>query len=147
MTSEVLVRNKFKNMNKTVNTPVNSNAVVYTCGRCAMFYYEYKQLVAHLYWRHGTESFWCKNCGLKRWEYAAHLCNVLPTDGTIEDSEVSTMYCFCGKDDDAPMIGCDSPNCVLEWYHFKCVGIVEPPDGDWFCPECSKLYAINKVST
>lgn len=134
-------------MNHTEETPVNPNTVVYTCGRCAMFYYDYKQLVAHLYWRHGTESLCCNKCSLKRWEYAAHLCNVLPTDGTIDDSEVNTSYCFCGKDDDnAPMIACDSPTCALEWYHFKCVGIVDPPDGSWFCPECCKLYAKKKVT-
>ncbi|OWR53416.1 Inhibitor of growth protein 4 [Danaus plexippus plexippus] len=36
------------------------------------------------------------------------------------------------------MIGCDSPKCTLQWYHFKCVGIVTAPDGNWYCPECRK---------
>ncbi|CAG4916126.1 unnamed protein product [Colias eurytheme] len=123
--------------------PVNTKAVVYTCGRCAMFYYEYKQLVEHLYWRHGTESLWCKKCGLKRWQYAAHVCNVLPIDESVIDSYPETIYCFCGKEEtDSPMIGCDSPKCAFQWYHFKCVGIVAPPDGDWFCPQCQKHFGV-----
>lgn len=128
-------------MNKTSNEKVE-NRIVYTCGRCSKFYYDYKVLVAHLYWRHGTESLSCKKCGLKRWRYAAHKCNILPTDESIEESELNTTYCFCGKDDDSlPMIGCDSPECSQEWYHFKCVGIDVPPQGNWFCPDCRKLWA------
>lgn len=126
-------------MSKSENGVVRIDSVVYTCGRCAMFYYEYNQLVAHLYWRHGTESRYCNKCGLRRWCYAVHMCHVLPTDGIIEDSEVT--FCFCGKENDSPMIGCDSPECALQWYHFKCVGIVEPPDGNWFCPNCQKIFA------
>ncbi|KAJ0178728.1 hypothetical protein K1T71_005503 [Dendrolimus kikuchii] len=37
------------------------------------------------------------------------------------------------------MIGCDGPQCVLQWYHFACVGIESPPDGDWLCPECEMM--------
>lgn len=129
-------------MSKSENGAVRIDSVVYTCGRCAMFYYEYNQLVAHLYWRHGTESRYCNKCGLRRWCYAVHMCHVLPTDGIIEDSEIT--FCFCGKDEtDSPMIGCDSPECALQWYHFKCVGIVEPPDGNWFCPNCQKIFACS----
>ncbi|KOB68051.1 Uncharacterized protein OBRU01_18869, partial [Operophtera brumata] len=122
-----------------------------TCGRCAMLYNEYKPLLEHLYWRHGTESFRCENCGLKRWKYAAHVCHVLPIndaefeeDGSSSDfryyAERESDYCFCGKYvEDSPMIACDGPRCALQWYHFKCVGVVSPPDGKWICPKCDKL--------
>lgn len=34
------------------------------------------------------------------------------------------------------MIGCDNVSCDLEWFHFKCVGIVRKPRGKWYCPNC-----------
>lgn len=34
------------------------------------------------------------------------------------------------------MIACDGDNCRIEWFHFECVGIIMPPKGKWFCPEC-----------
>ena len=40
------------------------------------------------------------------------------------------------------MIGCDAPDCVLEWFHFECVGIMVPPPGKWYCPQCSKRYGL-----
>ena len=39
------------------------------------------------------------------------------------------------------MIGCDAPDCLLEWFHFECVGILVPPEGRWFCPQCTKRYS------
>lgn len=121
-------------------------AVTLSCGSCEMLYTEYKQLLAHLYWRHGTESAWCKNCGLKRWRYAPHVCHVLPiNDGDVDECSSNSYYvkeresdfCFCGRHvEGSAMIGCDGPRCPRQWYHFRCVGIVSPPDGDWFCPEC-----------
>ncbi|VVC87587.1 unnamed protein product [Leptidea sinapis] len=122
-----------------------NESLVYTCGRCDMFYYDYKQLLEHLYWRHGTESLWCNQCALKRWQYAAHVCNVLPIDESLLNNYTGPIYCFCGKEEyDSLMIGCDSPDCNLQWYHFKCVGIVTPPVGEWYCPECCKLYSLQK---
>lgn len=130
-------------------------ALAYTCERCAMPYSNYKHLVQHLYWRHGTESYWCNKCCLKRWPYAPHLCHVLPFDHDdllleFDDTEYipqrETDFCTCGKYvADAPMIGCDGPECILQWYHFGCVGIVEPPDGDWLCPACTKLQLTQVV--
>ncbi|CAH4031531.1 unnamed protein product, partial [Pieris brassicae] len=116
------------------------NNVAYTCGRCAMIYYDYKQLLEHLYWRHGTESVSCNKCLVKQWAYAAHICHVLP----IDESQIETTetYCFCAKESDSPMIGCDGENCELQWYHFECVGVVSAPAGSWYCPPCSKRWAL-----
>lgn len=36
------------------------------------------------------------------------------------------------------MIGCDASDCAIEWFHFECVGIMVPPKGQWFCPDCRK---------
>jgi hypothetical protein len=52
------------------------------------------------------------------------------------------LYCVCQSphDDVSEMIGCDAPYCHNEWFHFKCVGIIVPPEKKWYCPECSKRY-------
>lgn len=54
------------------------------------------------------------------------------------------LYCVCQcpHDDVSEMIGCDAPDCRVEWFHFECVGILVPPEGKWYCPECSKRYKI-----
>merc|ERR1712241_113885 len=54
------------------------------------------------------------------------------------------LYCYCQSphDDVSEMIGCDAPDCRLEWFHFECVGIMIPPEGKWYCPECTKRYGL-----
>lgn len=47
-------------------------------------------------------------------------------------------YCRCPYDEVSEMIGCDSSDCMIEWFHFECVGIMVPPKGQWFCPDCRK---------
>ncbi|KAK9890927.1 hypothetical protein WA026_012268 [Henosepilachna vigintioctopunctata] len=47
-------------------------------------------------------------------------------------------YCRCPYDEVSEMIGCDSHDCAIEWFHFECVGIMVPPKGQWFCPDCRK---------
>ncbi|KAI0990650.1 hypothetical protein GJ496_005884 [Pomphorhynchus laevis] len=47
-------------------------------------------------------------------------------------------YCICSQVSYGEMIGCDNPECPIEWFHFACVGLKEKPKGDWFCPKCSK---------
>lgn len=50
------------------------------------------------------------------------------------------VYCYCRRpyDEAQGMIGCDGPSCQIEWFHFECVGILVPPKGSWYCPECQK---------
>jgi len=45
-------------------------------------------------------------------------------------------YCLCKRVSYGQMIGCDNPNCPVEWYHFECVGVTETVKGKWFCPQC-----------
>ncbi|KAF9815922.1 hypothetical protein SFRURICE_009820 [Spodoptera frugiperda] len=127
-----------------VNEPIK-----YTCGLCTTSYSDYITLIQHLYWRHGTESFPCKNCNVKRWLHAPHLCHVVPFhEETFDDDELNpenptitaereSEYCSCGRNlPDSPMIGCDGPTCERQWFHYACVGVVIVPRGNWFCPEC-----------
>lgn len=52
--------------------------------------------------------------------------------------EGESVYCYCRApyDEVSEMIACDGENCRIEWFHFECVGIIMPPKGKWFCPEC-----------
>ncbi|CAH0407417.1 unnamed protein product [Chilo suppressalis] len=118
----------------------------YTCGECSATYDDYKDMVCHLFWRHGTESISCYKCNVRRWQFAVHICHVLPYDEIMvgewaAESATSSResYCYCGKDDrDSPMIGCDGDECRYQWYHYACVGMTEAPDGNWLCPTCTK---------
>ncbi|RZF41047.1 hypothetical protein LSTR_LSTR002679 [Laodelphax striatellus] len=46
-------------------------------------------------------------------------------------------YCLCHQVSYGEMIGCDNPDCPIEWFHFACVGLSTKPKGKWFCPKCS----------
>lgn len=61
-----------------------------------------------------------------------------------ESTEDVKLYCYCQcpHDDISEMIGCDAPDCKLEWFHFECVGIMVPPAGKWYCPQCTKRYGL-----
>lgn len=71
---------------------------------------------------------------------------VLPASLTItHPSDVLDMpvdpneptYCFCHQVSYGEMIGCDNPDCPIEWFHFACVGLTSKPKGKWFCSNCS----------
>jgi len=34
------------------------------------------------------------------------------------------------------MIGCDAPDCKIEWFHLNCIGLKESPEGSWYCSQC-----------
>ena len=54
------------------------------------------------------------------------------------------LYCVCQSphDDVSEMIGCDAPDCRIEWFHFECVGIMVAQEGQWNCPKYTKRYNI-----
>ena len=64
----------------------------------------------------------------------------------LADNSLTTGYdpgrlychCQCPYDEVSEMIACDSKDCEIEWFHFECVGIMVPPKGHWFCPDCRK---------
>ncbi|XP_015367840.1 PREDICTED: inhibitor of growth protein 4 [Diuraphis noxia] len=45
-------------------------------------------------------------------------------------------YCLCNQVSYGEMIGCDNPDCPIEWFHFACVKLTTKPKGKWFCPKC-----------
>ncbi|KDR17905.1 hypothetical protein L798_08212, partial [Zootermopsis nevadensis] len=63
----------------------------------------------------------------------AHPSDVL--DMPVDPNEPT--YCLCHQVSYGEMIGCDNPDCPIEWFHFACVGLTTKPKGKWFCPKCS----------
>jgi inhibitor of growth protein 3 len=49
-----------------------------------------------------------------------------------------TKYCTCRQISYGAMVACDNEECEIEWFHYDCVGITQPPKGKWFCLECTK---------
>lgn len=48
-------------------------------------------------------------------------------------------YCTCNQVSYGEMVGCDNQKCQIEWFHYACVGITEPPTGNWYCPLCRSM--------
>jgi len=46
-------------------------------------------------------------------------------------------YCVCKRVSFGEMVGCDNADCKIEWFHFECVGLTNPPKGKWMCPDCT----------
>jgi len=59
-------------------------------------------------------------------------------DSINNDSTTSSLnsFCICGKGFVGQMIACEASECLVEWYHFECVGLTVEPEGDWICPAC-----------
>ncbi|KAI9208125.1 uncharacterized protein BJ171DRAFT_234887 [Polychytrium aggregatum] len=53
-----------------------------------------------------------------------------------DNADSEQLYCFCKQVSYGDMIGCDSQTCDVEWFHLDCVGLSEPPSGEWYCPRC-----------
>lgn len=57
-----------------------------------------------------------------------------------KEGESVYCYCRCPYDEVSEMIACDGATCSIEWFHFECVGIMVPPKGKWYCPECRQKH-------
>jgi len=69
-------------------------------------------------------------------DVAPRLFNV-DIDMPIDPNEPT--YCICNRVSFGEMVGCDNPDCRIEWFHFECVGLTSPPKGKWYCNECAAL--------
>ncbi|KAF1797893.1 hypothetical protein FB192DRAFT_1396731 [Mucor lusitanicus] len=70
-----------------------------------------------------------------------HSSRPMPSNGSTAagDPDIDSnepTYCYCKQVSFGDMIACDGDNCEREWFHYNCVGLVEPPAGKWFCEEC-----------
>ncbi|KAL7071794.1 hypothetical protein ACQ4LE_008926 [Meloidogyne hapla] len=53
-------------------------------------------------------------------------------------------YCVCQQVSFGHMVCCDNKNCLIEWFHFPCVGLTASPKGKWYCPQCRDGKDSNK---
>ena len=67
-----------------------------------------------------------------------------PTGPTNSSGGPVNLYCYCQcpYDEVSEMIACDGNDCLIEWFHFECVGIMVPPKGKWYCPDCGKREGL-----
>lgn len=66
----------------------------------------------------------------------------IPVTQVQRTNENLYCYCQCPYDEVSEMIACDGRDCAIEWFHFECVGIMVPPKGKWFCPDCRKKSTL-----
>ncbi|KAI8590915.1 hypothetical protein BDZ88DRAFT_487988 [Geranomyces variabilis] len=51
-------------------------------------------------------------------------------------SHVIPSFCYCHKDTEGTLILCERDGCDVGWYHLACVGLSDPPKGEWICSQC-----------
>lgn len=74
-----------------------------------------------------------------------HALQIAPQD--VLDMPVDPnepTYCLCHQVSYGEMIGCDNPDCPIEWFHFGCVGLSQKPKGKWFCSRCKPAFETPK---
>ncbi|KAF5095019.1 hypothetical protein D0Z00_003308 [Geotrichum galactomycetum] len=64
----------------------------------------------------------------------------VPEEGDANEEQV---YCYCQQVSFGEMVGCDGPDCKIEWFHLPCIGLSQPPVGQWFCNDCAKKREKN----
>ncbi|KAI6179330.1 NADH-ubiquinone oxidoreductase ASHI subunit [Aphelenchoides besseyi] len=58
------------------------------------------------------------------------------TEAEEENGDDNRPWCFCKTKSYGEMVACESGRCPIEWFHFQCVNLTEPPKGVWICPVC-----------
>ena len=50
------------------------------------------------------------------------------------------VYCSCRQVAFGNMVSCDNPECMVEWFHYQCVGLsaANPPPNSWMCGACTQ---------
>ena len=56
---------------------------------------------------------------------------------TITTPTSNDVYCYCHGPEKGRMIGCDNPDCSIQWFHIKCLKLKIVPKGNWYCPDCT----------
>ena len=55
-------------------------------------------------------------------------------------SEDDTLWCYCQRNVQEELVGCDNPTCKIQWFHLSCLQLTvsQLPKGKWYCPDCHK---------
>jgi hypothetical protein len=46
------------------------------------------------------------------------------SSSSAQEEPPDESYCICGEGYVGQMIACDQPDCPVQWFHFKCVGLL-----------------------
>ena len=67
--------------------------------------------------------------------------SIVTIDDKSDSDESNDKWCYCRLGDVDDMIGCDNEHCLIQWFHYSCLGLTatQIPDGPWYCPDCSKI--------
>lgn len=86
-----------------------------------------------------------RSSGIKEQSLPVVVSGVPTPDFTTEpiDPDEPT-YCLCNQVSFGEMIGCDNDECLIEWFHFQCVGLTSKPKGKWYCPQCQPERSKHK---
>ena len=57
-------------------------------------------------------------------------------DNVDNTPETSRKWCYCNEEECGKMIGCDNENCLIQWFHVKCLRLKRIPKQAWYCPDC-----------
>lgn len=63
---------------------------------------------------------------------------LIDKNGSGQGAIQEALYCMCRKVSYGEMVCCDNDDCVLQWYHFHCVGLETKPRGKWYCDPCKE---------
>ena len=59
----------------------------------------------------------------------------LETQLQMTDSP-ENLYCYCREPEaDEVMIGCNNQDCLIEWFHVKCLNLTDIPQSKWYRPD------------
>ena len=64
--------------------------------------------------------------------------------GAVRDP-AEPVYCYCQRVSFGEMVACDNPDCLIEWFHYECVGLDQPPHGKWYCKDCEELRKAGQL--
>lgn len=69
-------------------------------------------------------------------------------EGNGEDNNENEeqVYCYCQQVSFGAMVGCDGADCKIEWFHLPCIGLSQPPVGQWFCKDCEEKRVAEQTS-
>uniref|UniRef100_A0A0M3HPI8 Inhibitor of growth protein n=1 Tax=Ascaris lumbricoides TaxID=6252 RepID=A0A0M3HPI8_ASCLU len=66
-------------------------------------------------------------------------------DDSDHDNDKRT-WCVCNQKSYGCMVACDNKSCPIEWFHYECVNLTQPPKGKWYCPHCTQTKQRRSVS-
>jgi len=84
---------------------------------------------------------------LGKWYTKVPIMPAAPSSNSSVDESGPTnveLWCYCQQpESDREMVGCDYPDCSIQWFHLDCLDLhfSKIPKGNWYCPDCRKKFS------